>query len=641
VAQVLRHADKDDLLKFWTGLHGAPAEKQLVRQFVLALRTWRPDVVETDHPDARVSGNAAGALVAEALHEAFTQAADPKAFPEQLEFLGLEPWRVTKVYALWAKGEGGQVVVKNGEELPRLETSARDFAAPAAALLGEAPLPGQRWYRLLETTLEKGAGQHLMDGAPVTEAGVARRKLQPIAEPSEAAVKAARARGQLRNLVANPVSGLADSQKLLAIVKSTLTGLSEDHGAAALLDMAGSYARRGEWATAREAYLLMIDRYPTHPRTVEAYRWLIRHGSSSEARRRQELGQFLARGQVGVAAPSPRSEEGVKQADFRQSASGAYEQPAGEGMPPPGEFPQLNRQVRQVTLKDPDMAQKWYTSSLELGTRLGAFGPLFASDPPTQFCLQAARRQLGKFNEAREYYAWFKTAHSDGPWREAAASELWLIERQGPPPRPLAVCRRTATRPFLDGKFDDECWKGAQPLTFRNAAEDTLKEYPTQAWFAHDREFLYVALRCKHPAGRQVAPVKSRPRDADLRAFDRVGILLDLDRDYSTCFHLQVDQRGCVCEDCWGDKSWNPKWFVAVRSEADCWQIEAAIPLRELTGDVPSAGTVWACNVARVLPGRGVQAWSLPAGVEPRPEGMGLLVFQQEQPPARPMPPAR
>jgi hypothetical protein len=57
-----------------------------------------------------------------------------------------------------------------------------------------------------------------------------------------------------------------------------------------------------------------------------------------------------------------------------------------------------------------------------------------------------------------------------------------------------------------------------------------------------------------------------------------------------------------------------------------------------LTGEPVTAGTVWACNVARVLPGRGVQGWSLPAAVEPRPEGLGLLVFQQHQPPPRSMP---
>ena len=57
------------------------------------------------------------------------------------------------------------------------------------------------------------------------------------------------------------------------------------------------------------------------------------------------------------------------------------------------------------------------------------------------------------------------------------------------------------------------------------------------------------------------------------------------------------------------------------------WQIEAAIPLVELTGDPVTLGKAWACNIVRIVPGRGVQALSLPADVQPRPEGMGLLIF--------------
>ena len=111
------------------------------------------------------------------------------------------------------------------------------------------------------------------------------------------------------------------------------------------------------------------------------------------------------------------------------------------------------------------------------------------------------------------------------------------------------------------------------------------EEYPTEVWLAYDKDFLYFACRCRHPAGKQVEPVKVRPRDADLRPYDRVSLMLDLDRDYSSYFHLQMDQRGCVCEDCWGDRSWNPRWFVACTQRRDGWQVEAAIPLNELTGD--------------------------------------------------------
>jgi hypothetical protein len=150
-------------------------------------------------------------------------------------------------------------------------------------------------------------------------------------------------------------------------------------------------------------------------------------------------------------------------------------------------------------------------------------------------------------------------------------------------------------------------------------------------YLTYDREYLYLGLVCRQPKERYVAPVKPRPRDADLAAFDRVSLMLDVDRDYSTFYHLQIDQRGCTCEDCWGDLSWNPKWFVAVQSEPGVWQIEAAIPLAELTGEPLTLGKAWACNVTRVVPGQGVQAFSLPADAQPRPEGMGLLMFVPDQ----------
>jgi hypothetical protein len=278
--------------------------------------------------------------------------------------------------------------------------------------------------------------------------------------------------------------------------------------------------------------------------------------------------------------------------------------------------------------------RQWNDGCLEIHSRLSAFGPVFASDPSLQFCLQAARRNLGQFEAAQEWYTRYKMDHPDGPWHDAAAAELWLSNRTGPPPKPVCYCRQTATRPFLDGKLDDACWQGLQPMVLRNAVGATDKDYPTEAWLAYDRDFLYLALRCRHPADHHVPVAKTRTHDADLTPFDRVSLLLDLDRDYATYFHLQVDQRGCVAEDCWGDRTWNPRWFVAIHSEPTCWQLEAAIPMMELTGDPVTVGRAWAFNVVRVLPGRGVQAFAVPADVQPRPEGLGLLLFTNAPPKA-------
>ena len=59
------------------------------------------------------------------------------------------------------------------------------------------------------------------------------------------------------------------------------------------------------------------------------------------------------------------------------------------------------------------------------------------------------------------------------------------------------------------------------------------------------------------------------------------------------------------------------------------------IPLGEMTADPIAQNTAWAFNAVRVLPGRGVQSWSQPADVEPRPEGMSVLLFATGA--ARPM----
>jgi hypothetical protein len=374
---------------------------------------------------------------------------------------------------------------------------------------------------------------------------------------------------------------------------------------------------------------MMVDRYPTHPLAADAYRWLVGFHSSSEARRREELGQFLilTKTDIHQAAHTTTRDDPVKagvRADSRELADSTQ-----------------NQQL--VLFSDQVGARKWYEGALAVEPRLTALGGSRNDDPAVQFCLQASRRHLGDFDTPQQWYRHFLAgrtnragAPGDDPWRDAAATELWLTDHRGSPPKPVSPCKLAAAKPFLDGKLDDACWTDAAPMVLRDAVGATAgrftgdgksTNFATRARIAYDTEYLYIAIECKRPAGRVMPPVAKRTRDADLRAYDRVGIMIDLDRDYQTYFHLQIDERGAVADDCWGDRSWDPTWFVASTSSPDSWTAEAAIPLKELTGDVPTIGKAWAVNVVRVLPGRGVQAWSLPADVRPRPEGMGLLLF--------------
>jgi hypothetical protein len=193
---------------------------------------------------------------------------------------------------------------------------------------------------------------------------------------------------------------------------------------------------------------------------------------------------------------------------------------------------------------------------------------------------------------------------------------------------------------MLDGKLDDPCWQDLKPLSLAviSAAADKPDElkafgeaYKTESRFAYDDRFLYIAVSCSHPQGQKVEPVAKRTRDADVSGHDHVDILLDLDRDYQTYYRFQIDHRGCLAEDCWGDKTWNPKYIVAFNSTETGWTAEIAIPIIEMTADRPTHGRVWAANVSRIVPGKGIQAWSGPADDTPRPEGMGLLQFRADK----------
>src|SRR5262249_31313 len=153
-----------------------------------------------------------------------------------------------------------------------------------------------------------------------------------------------------------------------------------------------------------EAFLLLVDRYPTHPLSADAYRWLIRHNSSSEARRRHELEQFIL----------------VQDIHFHKDLSNLPKEK--------GDIKQVNA-VKEVHdgiltfLSQKNETRRWYEGSIEIGKRLAGFGPLYATDPTIQFCLQSARRQLGDFNGADEWYAKYRQFGPKGPWSDNAAAE--------------------------------------------------------------------------------------------------------------------------------------------------------------------------------------------------------------------------
>lgn len=648
--------DAQTLLDGWEKRHGEKAPVALLRQMVLALRMWRPDVVVTDGQPDETSK-----LVAAVLRKAFEAAADPEAFPEQITTLGLAPWAGRKLLATLDKADPTAVNVDVALPRPRLGDSARDFALPAYRLWSETArkVPG---YRLTATRLEDTTGQlKFFDGIALAPGGAARRELVPLTDKDEAKhaelAKALEERRNVQAVIDGHAGSLAKPEQALAQLLDAVKKLPANDAGKALYCAGTGFVHNGQWFMAREAYLLLLDRYPAHPLTLDAARWLVRFQASSEARRRQQLGQFVELTDTSFIVknrPQPPAGLPSKKANGKDNT-----------LPTTDVVQATYRETADAFLD----ARKWYRGALEMEASLAAHGDLFARDVPLNLCYAAARRQLGKGEEAQRWLMKYiaetmppvsnaNAARGADPWRENVLLESWLLNRGGNPvpPKPVTACRRTAERPHLDGKLDDACWTQATPMSLgtlsgelghefgcKEAIERAYKDQTTgktnatemqkaladgtRAMLSFDDEYLYIAVVCKHPEGLKKDKLDTRTHDMNLKAHDRVSIMIDLDRDYQTYYNLQVDQRGAVADDCWGDASWNPKWFVAVQPDATGWTAEIAIPLSELTGETVTLGKMWAVNVVRTVPGRGVQAWSGPAGAIPRPEGMGLMSF--------------
>jgi hypothetical protein len=271
-----------------------------------------------------------------------------------------------------------------------------------------------------------------------------------------------------------------------------------------------------------------------------------------------------------------------------------------------------------------------------MGQQIERTRPELFAEPMLCFALAAAYRGLEQTRQAERVYQSQNLGNDRDAWAACAQAELHSGSNN-PPPRvakPVLTCVKTATRPTLDGLLDDPIWQEAKSAALQSAQHDD-GDWPAAVMLACDDEFLYIGARCQTPPTAARTPALAemddpapRVRDADLSAHDRIEVLVDIDRDFTTFYRLAIDDRGWTNDACWNDASWDPKWFVAAKREQAAWTVEAAIPLVELVGRPPAPGTSWAVGIQRVVPNVGFQSWSTPAAVSVLPDGFGYLVFR-------------
>lgn len=579
------------IVEAWDRANDGRAAEELQAYLVRQIRLWRPEVIVT-HDASREGDDLLLALVHQAVLRAVAQAADANAFPNQMAEAGLEPWSVKKVLGAMPPDVRGGAKLVTSQFATRLGRSLADAAAEPRGLLRDhfSRSPPILGFRVLVGAAPQQDRRDFFGGIVLSPGGPARRELPPTAGAGlDLRQRIAQQRRHVQAILDRLQRTAGSTEHVLAQIDGLTRDLDDDGRGQVLYQLADGYYRTSRWALAAEAFQVLSERYPQHPLAPQAMLWRLQYYASAEAAWRVERGDRQKRLEYAVA----------------------------------------------------------------LGQQIERTRPEWFAEPTVFFPLAAAHRGLGQTRQAQRIYQSQSHGGDGDAWTACALGELHQAEKgasshlgeaplgpfrqMGTGPffrrKPVLTCVKAEEKPHLDGRLDDPLWRQAKPAALHSAQHDD-GDWPAEVMLAHDAEFLYLAARCRQPPGQapdgeigDESRPRQRPRDADLSDQDRIEVLLDVDRDFTTYYRLAIDCRGWTNDRCWGDATWDPKWFVAAGREGDVWTVEAAIPLVELVDHPPPPGSAWTVGVQRVVPGVGFQSWTAPAAISVLPEGFGYLVF--------------
>ena len=537
---------------------------------VAAIRTHRPAVIVTD-----IAG----------MDAAVKQAADPSSFPEQLAELNLTPHQVTRVIRC---GTGDAF-------------DANEFHSSLALSFSDRAEAGMR---LIEERLNFGQvfrlqtdGKAAFEGIALAEQGPSRRSALGVPTESAATLAERKRALKIRLELMQSLERAATAKDHQAAVQAISAQLAVWPGEAscrAALQFAEACERLGHWSAARFFYAWMLEHHPLQTESALAIPRLARiHGS-------QEIRRQLLKTEHGVALT------GIFEPT---QTAGDVEQVSSVELPADFTPKFRTRFVSGQALR------RWEDFGLSLDGKLAAFGAGYMRETDGRLARASQQRRAGLVADADRLLRTLLALNPADPKSDPAAvrlrEELRLLhdEPTEQPLIPRLPAYKTATRPVLDGKLGDECWKAAKPVL---VSVESKLGHATTARFAFDDQFLYLSVECARHDYKPAEKSVKREYDADLSGHERFEIMIDTDRDHATYFRLAVDERGCTADDCCDDKSWNPRWFVAAAGTETGWTTECAIPLAELGDGVKVGGQVWNVKLARKRPG--LSPLELPAG---------------------------
>lgn len=585
---------------------------EVERRLIQLIRQYRPRAVVSAQAILR---EADGSVVDvnQFLQRVIQQAASAEVQTERAAATLTAPWQVSQVL-LQQPGSGHWPQADN-LFLTRINRLLGDQVALSRALFdrplrrGEAVgfelLPcGDRMTLDERGTLSEGFRRLGVQLPQRMGSGASRGNLRE--------VQAAMAKDtQLQSLLACRVRTTGDQLVWQQAINRFLQSADEETIGIWLGELAERYLAKGDLAMAALTLEQLVARVPHHGLAAAAQLWLAQFGSSRDA--------AIALSTVESPEPSrqqtedktePLIDPAVKPTSYEsqilkieqdgvqklvwvpkpkeQHPASASPQPAARASASGEDFwSQASRQLSRVKQRDPDLGALPQLKWLEARVTAEVAGWESARPLVQQLALDPAAPEALR-----------RLAQSSLAFESAAAGSEQTL-RVG----------RAAAAPFLDGLLGDEVWQAARiaasPLSrlVENGAGD-------EVWLAYDEEYLYLAIRCrKLPGVAYRAHSRSRTRDEPLEEHDRVTVRLDLDRDGFWPLTLAVDSRGAVADGCGSTSDWNPSWYVAQSADAECWAIEAALPLSQLQALGPLQEAAWGLSLSRQAPWQAVDLW--------------------------------
>lgn len=628
----------------------------LLRNLVGRIRTWQPTLILVDEPPAN---DALTRLMQTLLPEAVEAAANSEIFTEQLE-LGLGTWQVQKVVMQRIPGASGTVTQDAQEILPRLGTTldkeakqAFTIAFPEQQETSQA-LSYEVIYLAPSQNLSQRTLFHDLALAPGTPP---RRELRETSQADlEKLIAEVAHRKRVTNLSKALIAQPEGGSQLLGQINEMLQPLSPEQASQQLSDLALAYRRHANWAMAEETYAQLIMKYPEQPEAVEAMLWLVKYATSAEmnwqrlravnaSRSNMTIDKALVHENFEKALES--ATRNVTQVGFQQEVQffkENYEENSTALQPTLGGSPGvLNGSQGGVNQYDAQL-QRWHSTAAHIVNDLSAAYPRLFENDELQFVVAALMRRRKQNRNADEIYdKYLQKLNDDDPWHVSAKGEVFLLRPGALSPKPVVNCKQASIPPVLDGKLTDPNWTNAKEIRLTDQHDQDLFVGSDQSltgsvdflepepivMFSRDDEYLYIAASVPKHRELEYVPVQQagRQRDAAIGGRDYLSIQIDIDRDYSTYYRFDVDQRGWSRESCWDSWSYNPEWFIASQQDATTWEFEAAIPLKELVATGAEHNGTWAVGVTRIMPGVGVQSWTGSGGEIPVPPRFGFLKF--------------